>query len=111
MKACRWDMVRTDHLCKIVRVLVTTHSYGTPLTVDDILKRAAVPSNELGELKDAVDRARKQPFVVNKGSRGIMLDNGAFQALIQFLHDECDWDRFELELRLKHFEGWEEIDW
>lgn len=104
-------MVDTQHECKVIRTLVTSHAYGSPLSVEEILRRAAIPSHEMGAAKEAVDAVRSRPFIRDCGSRGLMLATGEFGNLVQFLYDECGWERFELELRLKHFEGWNEIDW
>lgn len=41
----------------------------------------------------------------------IQLDTSEFGSLVKFLHDQCEWDRFELEFRLKHFEGWDDVAW
>lgn len=99
------------HECKVVRVLVTAHAYGSPLPADLSLRRAAIPSDELGAAKAAMESVRSYSFIEDHGSRGLMLDNGEFDSLAQWLYRRCDWKRFELELRLKHFEGWDELDW
>ena len=104
-------MVETALVCAICRVLVTNHAYGNPLPRDVILNKASFPVHKGATAKAAFDAVRQKPFITDYGKRGIQLDNAAFGALVQFLHDECDWERFELELRIKHFEGWDEINW
>lgn len=104
-------MVETALVCAICRVLVTNHAYGKPLPRDVILNKASFPVHKGATAKAAFDAVRQKPFITDYGKRGIQLDNAAFGALVQFLHDECDWERFELELRIKHFEGWDEINW
>lgn len=98
-------------VCSIYRVLVTNHAYGRPLPRDVILNKASFPVHEGTTAKTAFDIVRRRPFILDYGRRGIKLDNSQFKTLIQSLHDDCDWDRFELELRIKHFEGWDEIQW
>jgi hypothetical protein len=98
-------------VCSICRVLVTSHAYGKPLPQDVVLGKASFPAHNGATAKAAFDALRRKPFVVDHGKRGVQLDNSQFGALIQFLYDECGWDRFELELRIKHFEGWNEIRW
>lgn len=98
-------------VCAICRVLVTNHAYGKPLPRDVVLNRASYPPHSGGAAKAAFEVVRRQPFVIDRGERGIQLDTGAFGALVQFLYDECEWNRFELELRIKHFEGWDTIEW
>ena len=97
--------------CAILRVLVTTHAYGKPIPKEVVLSRAAFPSHRGGAAKEPLDGVRKLDFVYDHGSRGIQLDTGSFGQLVQYLHDVCGWERFELELRIKHFEGWDSIEW
>lgn len=104
-------MPERDLVCAILRVLVTTHAYGRPLPRDIVLSRAAFPSHRGGEAKDAFERVRSMPFVIDRADRGIQLDPAEFEGLVRYLHAECSWERAELELRIKHFEGWEHIEW
>lgn len=104
-------MDRQAIMCAICRVLVSNHAYGKPLPQDVVLNKAAYPSNKGTTAKAAFDTLRHEPFIKNYGERGIQLDNSEFGALVQFLHDACEWSRFELELRIKHFEGWDDIVW
>lgn len=104
-------MPEQELVCSILRVLVTTHAYGRPLPRDVALTRAAFPSHRGGEAKHAFERVRSLSFVVDWGDRGVQLDSSAFEALIRYLYTRCGWERSELELRIKHFEGWELIEW
>lgn len=104
-------MAETDLVCSILRVLVSDHAYGKPRPRDVVLNKASYPPHKGGAAKEAYETVRDQAFVIDYGDRGIMLDNSAFGALVQFLYDECGWEQFELELRIKHFEGWDEIEW
>lgn len=98
-------------VCAILRVLVTAHAYGKPLPRDVLLNRASYPSHRGGAAKDAYETVRSMEFIIDHGPRGVQLDNSAFGALVQYLYDRCNWERFELELRIKHFEGWNDIEW
>ncbi|MCH7659702.1 MAG: hypothetical protein IH933_03685 [Euryarchaeota archaeon] len=104
-------MAETELVCAILRVLVSDHAYGKPRPRDILLNKAAYPPHKGGAAKEAYETVRKQEFVVDHATRGIKLDSSEFGALVQFLYDECRWERFELELRIKHFEGWDEIEW
>ncbi|WP_150123027.1 hypothetical protein [Haladaptatus sp. R4] len=104
-------MQDTELVCSIIRVLVTNHGYGKPLPADVVLNKASYPPHKGGDAKKSLEIVRRQSFIIDHGNRGIMLDNGEFGSLVQFLYDNCGWDEFELKLRIKHFEGWEEIDW
>jgi hypothetical protein len=88
-------MAETELVCAILRVLVSDHAYGKPRPRDILLNKAAYPPHKGGAAKEAYETVRKQEF----------------GALVQFLYDECRWERFELELRIKYFEGWDEIEW
>lgn len=100
-----------DLLCAILRVLVTTHAYGRPLPREIVLSRAAFPSHRGGAAKDAFESVRSMPFVIDRGDRGVQLDPGEFEGLVRYLYAECGWERTELQLRIKHFEGCEHIEW
>lgn len=104
-------MERMELVCAVLRVLVSAHAYGNPLPRDVLLNRAAYPPHRGGAAKDAYESIRELEFIVDHGRRGVQLDNSAFGALVQFLYDNCSWNRFELELRIKHFEGWDGIEW
>lgn len=104
-------MADTELVCSIIRVLVSDHAYGKPRPRDVVLNKAAYPPHKGGAAKEAYETVRQRAFVIDYGDRGIMLDNSEFGALVQFLYDECGWKKFELELRIKHFEGWDEIEW
>lgn len=104
-------MADIELVCAVRRVLVSDHAYGRPRPRDVVINKAAYQKHRGGAAKTAFDAVRELAFVVDHGRRGVVLDNSRFDALVQFLHDECGWDRFELELRIKHFEGWNAIDW
>jgi hypothetical protein len=104
-------MIDRDLVCAILRVLVTTHAYGRPLPDDVVLSRAAYPSHRGGAAKAAIDHVRSLPFVVDRADRGIRLDPSRFEGVVRYLHTRCGWDRYELEVRIKHFEGWDLIEW
>jgi len=99
-----------DLVCSLLAALVAQHRYGQPIRRDELLRIAAYEGHRGGEAKRAFEQLRDAPFIVDRGSRGILLDNGSFGPLAQFLHDECGWSEFKLKLRLKHFEGWEGLD-
>lgn len=97
-------------VCALLGALVAQHRYGQPIGRDELLRTASYESHRGGEAKRAFDTLRDAPFILDRGSRGIMLDNSAFGPLAQFLHDECGWSEFELRVRLKHFEGWDDLE-
>lgn len=104
-------MSDVDLVCALLRVLVSDHAYGKPRPRDVVVSKASHEKHEGGAAKEAYEAVRDLDLVVDRGRRGVMLDNDRFVVLVQFLYDECGWDRFELKLRIKHFEGWNEVDW
>lgn len=102
--------MHTDLVCALLAALVSQHRYGQPISRADLLRISAFESHRGGEAKQAFEDLRDMPFIVDHGGRGIMLNNSAFGKLAQFLYDQCGWSEFKLRLRLKHFEGWEQLD-
>lgn len=78
---------------------------------DALLAVAAVERHEYPEARQAYEDLRTAEYVTNRGKRGIELDTGAFGALADVLYYDCDWDSFEIRIRLKHYEGWADHDW
>lgn len=102
--------MQTDLACALLKALVATHRYGQPITQDDLLRIASYESHRGGDAKQAFEALRDAPFITDRGHHGIMLNHSEFGPLAQYLADECGWSTFELQLRLKHFEGWDELD-
>lgn len=102
--------MHNDLVCALLAALVSQHRYGQPIGRDELLRISAFESHRGGEAKQAFEDLRNLPYIVGRGSRGIMLDNSEFSQLAQFLYDQCGWSEFKLRLRLKHFEGWEQLD-
>ncbi|ESP87913.1 hypothetical protein [Candidatus Halobonum tyrrellensis] len=63
----------------------------------------------MDEAKAAIESVRGHLFIADRGNRGLELVTGEFGALATFLAEECDWSEFELRIRLKHFEGWDDL--
>jgi hypothetical protein len=99
-----------DLVCSLLAALVAQHRYGQPITSDELLRIASFQSHRGGEAKDAFEQLRRKVFIIDEGQHGIMLDSSAFGSLAQYLFDECGWSEFELRVRLKHYEGWDNLD-
>lgn len=104
-------MTEADHLCALLRPLVSKHRYGAPLDKDEIVRQAAFESHEEGAVRDAFERLRELSFVVYHGDRGVILDSSEFGTLADYLYETCDWPVWEIETKLKHYEGWGEHEW
>jgi hypothetical protein len=96
--------------CSLLAALLAQHRYGQSIGRDELLRIASFPSHRGGDAKDAFERLRREPFIRDRGQRGIMLDSSSFGQLAQHLYDECGWSEFRLRVRLKHFEGWSDLD-
>lgn len=96
--------------CALLHALVSQHRYGQPIGRDELLRITAFESHRGGDAKRAFESLRDCQFITDCGKRGVMLDHSSFGQLAQYLHDECGWTAFELRTRLKHFEGWDELD-
>lgn len=96
------------HVCAILKVLVNKHCHGgAPLPKDAVVSFAAVPSHALAEAKQTFDILRtspEYPFVSNEGADHILLDNGAFPELVDFLYHECGWSAFKIDNSLRHYD-------
>lgn len=96
--------------CALLSALVAQHRYGQPIPQSALLRTASFPSHRGGDAKEAFDDLREKPFIVDQRNRGIMLNSSEFGELAQYLHQECGVSEFELKIRLKHFEGWDDIE-
>jgi hypothetical protein len=95
------------HACVLLSVMVSRHCWGSPISRDAAVNFAAVASHELGQARDDFETlrtAQEYPFVGNRGPEQAVLETDEFGALARFLHETCDWPRWRVEQRLKHFE-------
>ena len=97
--------------CALLAAMVAKHRRGTPIDREALLAVSAIEGNEYPVAREIFDELRHEPYVTNAGNRGIELDNGAFGELADVLYYECEWEPFQIESRLKHYEGWENHDW
>ncbi|GAB3690407.1 hypothetical protein GCM10028857_26750 [Salinarchaeum chitinilyticum] len=106
-------MASHEVICSVLAFLISEHSYGSPTGKEFAVNRAGVRSDQLGEAKEAFEELREEaPFVVDRGARGIELDSSSFGTLADYLYARCDgWTEDQIQLRLKHYEGWAEHRW
>ena len=97
--------------CALLAALVAKHRWGTPIGREALLAVAAVDKNEYPAAREVFDELRREPYITSAGARGIELDNGALGKLADVLYYECGWEPFQIESRLKHYEGWHRHDW
>lgn len=104
-------MVKPEHLCALIRPLVSKHRYGAPIVKDELVRQAAFEKHEEGDVREAYEELRILSFIVDYGNRGVMLDSSQFGDLADFLYCRCDWPSWEITTKLKHYEGWSDHDW
>lgn len=97
--------------CALLAAMLAKHKWGTPIRETDLIAVAAIDCNEYQTASEVYAELRSEPYVTNRGKRGIALDNSAFGAIADILSHECGWEPFEIELRLKHYEGWADHEW
>lgn len=99
-----------EYLCRLAGKLAHRHGYGKPIYRDQLIRYARIPRDKEGEAKDAFERFRKMTFIEDLGGDMVKVNNSEFGSMIEFLHNECDWPKGDLEIRFHHFEGWDELD-
>lgn len=97
--------------CALLAAMVAKHRWGAPIGEDELLDVAAIETHEYPATREAFQQLRSEPYVVNRGPRGIELDNSAFGRLADVLYHDCGWDAWQIESRLKHYEGWANHEW
>ena len=97
--------------CALLAAMVAEHRWGSPIVEENLLAIAAIETSEYPTATDCFDELRSEPYITNRGNRGIQLDNSAFGTLADVLYHECEWEPFQIKSRLKHYEGWDAHDW
>ena len=97
--------------CALLAAMLAKHRWGTPIDEESLLAIAAIDANEYPTASKVFEELRSEPYITNRGSRGIELDNSAFGTLADLLYRECGWEPFQIRSRLKHYEGWHNHEW
>jgi hypothetical protein len=97
--------------CALLSAMIAEHRWGSPIVKENLFSISAIETSDYPAASAVFDELRSDPYSTNHGKRGIELDNSKFGTLADVLHDECDWDPFEIKSRLKHYEGWDDHDW
>ena len=97
--------------CALLAAMIAKHRWGSPIDEEHLLSVAALGPNEVPTARDAFDQLRTARYIVSLGDRGIKLDNGEFAHLAEALYHECNWEAYQIRIRLKHYEGWDQHDW
>lgn len=97
--------------CALLAVLIATHRWGSPLGREALLAMAAIDSAEYPTARETFEALRAAGYIDDRGPRGIQLDPSAFGRLAEVLYHECGWEPYEIQSRLKHYEGWDRHEW
>ncbi|MFB6175872.1 MAG: hypothetical protein ABEI99_01770 [Halobaculum sp.] len=96
------------YVCEILKLLLSRHSHGgSPLPREVVVNLAAVPSHDLDDAKETFETRRtspEYPFVSNEGPKHVLIDNGEFPALVDFLYYECGWSAFKIDNSVRHYD-------
>lgn len=96
--------------CALLAVMIAKHKWGTPIDREDLLRISAI-DGDYSTAREVYDDLRREPYVTYRGNRGIELDTSNFDELADVLYHECNWEAWEIDSRLKHYEGIENHDW
>ena len=97
--------------CALLGTLVANHRWGSPLEVDSLLSMSKISDHEYPKARETLERLKSSSYTRQCGKRGVKLVTAGFGTLADVLYYECNWEPFEIKLRLKHYEGWETHDW
>jgi hypothetical protein len=97
--------------CALLAAMIAEHRWGSPIVEENLLSISAIDTPEYPTASEVFDELRSEPYITNRASRGIELNNSNFGQLADILYSECEWEPFEIKSRLKHYEGWENHDW
>ncbi|WP_136717368.1 hypothetical protein [Halorientalis salina] len=97
--------------CALLSAMIAKHKWGTPIDEESLLAISAIGKNDFAVASGVVENLRTKSYITSKGKRGIELNNSEFGGLADVLYHECEWEPFEIRMRLKHYEGWDKHDW
>lgn len=97
--------------CAFLAAMIAEHRWGSPIVEENLLSISAIGTGDYPSASEVFDKLRSTSYITNRGKQGIELDNSRFDELADVLFYECEWEPFEIESRLKHYEGWDEHDW
>ena len=96
--------------CALLATMIAKHKWGTPISQEDLLNLSAIDGDYPTARKVYAD-LRSEPYTTYRGKRGIELDKSNFGKLADILYYECGWEAWEIDSRLKHYEGLDSHGW
>jgi len=104
------DMQKPSIKCALLATMIAKHRWGTPISEDALLELSAI-DGAYPAAREVYDDLRSEHYITYQGDRGIELDQSHFDKLADVLYYECNWESWEIESRLKHYEGIENHEW
>lgn len=96
--------------CAFLATMIPKHKWGTPITEDAPLNLSAI-DGDYPTARDIYADLLSETYITYRGNRGIELDQNGFEELADVLYHECGWEDWEIDSRLKHYEGIKDHDW
>lgn len=96
--------------CALLATMIAKHKWGTPITEDALLNLSAI-DGDCPTARGIYADLRREPYITYRGNRGIELNKSRFDELADVLYHECGWEAWEIDSRLKHYEGIDEHGW
>ena len=96
--------------CALLATMIAKHKWGTPISQEDLLNLSAI-DDDYPTAREVYADLRSEPYITYRGKRGIELDKSNFDKLADVLYHECGWEAWEIDSRLKHYEGLDDHDW
>jgi hypothetical protein len=96
--------------CALLATMIAKHKWGTPITEEELLSLSPV-GDDYPAARTVYDDLRSAPYIIYRGNRGIELDKSNFDRLAEVLYHDCGWEAWQIESRLKHYEGIDDHDW
>jgi hypothetical protein len=96
--------------CALLATMIAKHKWGTPITEEALLNLSAI-NGDYPTARDVYADLRSESYITYRGDRGIDLNQSNFGTLAEALYHECGWEAWEIESRLKHYEGLDDHEW
>lgn len=103
-------MEKPSVICALLATMIAKHRWGTPITEEALLILSAI-DGDYPTAREVYDDLRTGAYVTYRGNRGIELDKSNFDELAEVLYHDCGWEAWEIESRLKQYEGLDDHDW
>lgn len=103
-------MEKPSTKCALLATMIPKHNWGTPITEDALPNLSAI-DGDYPTGREVYADLRSEPYITYRGNRGIELAKSNFDTLADVLHNECGWETWVIDSRLKHYEGLNDHDW